>query len=304
MIPNTPYELARTLAHNLDQKYNNTALSMQYAWWMLETVTQQTKANLLARNTLSLSSAQHQQLDHWVERQMHEDMPLQYLIGTVPFGDCTIHVEPPILIPRPETEYWCFSLIDALQKMPHQSFTLLDIGTGSGCIAIALARAFPHATIYATDISPHALALAQKNALHNNVSNITFVLSDLFDHLPKNIKFDLIVSNPPYIAHNEWQTLDPSVRAWEDKNALIASQEGIGTLQKIINKAPAYIQPTTPLRTYNIPQLIVEIGYQQGSIVASLFRNAHFYKISVNKDLQGNDRTVVGYSSDETHSIT
>jgi release factor glutamine methyltransferase len=300
----TPRELIHTLAHTLDQKYQDTAVSTNYAWWMIEAITQQTKRDLLVQPTVLLSPAQQKQLNEWVHQQLVDHIPLQYLIGSVPFGDCTIFVEPPILIPRPETENWCFALIEKLKKLPYQSLRILDLGTGSGCIAIALARALPHATIYATDISPDALTLAQKNATQNNVTNIRFIHSDLFKELSQDMQFDLIVSNPPYIAFEEWDTLDLSVRAWEDTKALIAPEQGIGLLKKIITQAPAYLEPDPALYAHRIPHLIVEIGYQQGATVAALFGAAHFYKVTIEKDLSGLDRIVTGYSNNEVHSLT
>ncbi len=299
-----PHEFIHTLAHNLDRKYQDAALSTNYAWWMLEEVMQQTKTNILSQKTITLSPAQQKKLTEWMRQQVENHVPLQYLIGTVPFGDCTINVEPPILIPRPETENWCFALIEKLKKLPHQSLHILDLGTGSGCIAIALARALPQATIYAIDISMHALALAQKNAMQNKVTNIRFIHSDLFKELPHDMRFDLIVSNPPYIAHDEWDTLDLSVRGWEDKKALLAPDEGLGLLKKIITQAPFYLKPDPALHTHRIPHLVVEIGHEQGAPVAALFRAAHFFKVNIEKDLPGLDRIVTGYINNEVHPLT
>ena len=166
--------------------------------------------------------------------------------------------------------------------------------TGSGCIAIALAQAFSQATIYALDISDHALALAAKNARHNNVSNITFLQSDLFQALPADVRFDMIIANPPYISSQEWQTLDQSVKQWEDQTALIASDNGLSILRKIIELSPSHLKPNPELAAAHLPQLIVEIGHLQGPMVQQLFQENNFYDTVIEKDLQGNDRIVSG----------
>lgn len=297
-------KLITTITQSLLQKYEDSSLATNYAWWMVEAITNQTKMQLLADNTIGLSSSQQQQLDVWIQKQVHDHMPLQYLLGTVPFGDCTIQVAPPILIPRSATEQWCMSLITQLQKVSQQPLHILDIGTGSGCIAIALARALPQATIWAVDISPQAIALAQKNARHNNVHNIRCIESDLFTRIPSDVRFDLIVSNPPYIGIDEQDTLDLSVRNWEDTQALFATENGIGILKKIITQAPTYLHPHSIVQTYNIPQLIVEIGYQQGALISSLFREAQFHDVHIAQDLQGHNRTVAGYRRHVVHTNT
>jgi release factor glutamine methyltransferase len=286
--------LIQSIALDLNKKYQDMVLSTRYAWWMLQAITNKNKTSLLLQKP-RLSTAQQTQLNHWIDKQTHHHMPLQYLIGSVPFGNCTITVEPPILIPRPETEQWCLTLIKKLQQLPSHPLTILDIGTGSGCIAIALAKAFTHATIYAVDISSHALRLAQQNAQRNNVHNIIFLESNLFEKIPATIRFDMVVSNPPYIAQQEWLELDPSVRAWEDPQALIAADEGTAILKKIIAQTKSYLKPQSLCSAYNIARLVVEIGHQQGAMVASFFKKAKFDNVTIEKDLFGNDRIVTGY---------
>jgi release factor glutamine methyltransferase len=289
------YHIIQPIIKQLEAVYSDAILCEQYAWWMLEAITQQTKASLLSQSSISLTEVQKQQLNNWITQQVTEHIPLQYLLGSVPFGDCTIQVKPPILIPRPETEEWCLALIDKLKALPHHTFSILDLCTGSGCIAIALAKAFPHATIYATDISQKALELAQQNAALNHVTNIIFLTSDIFKAIPKDCSFDIIVSNPPYISHTEWKKLDQSVRNWEDQKALIASQNGTAILKNIINNASFYLNPQSPLIHHAIPQLIVEIGHTQSKHLKSFFYKAGFSDTVIKKDLYGNDRIAVGY---------
>jgi len=289
--------LSRNIEHKLQTRYEDKTLCNQYAWWMIETVTQKKKAELLAQKEFNFTKKQIDTLKDWILKQIEEKEPLQYLLGSVPFDGLEILVEPPILIPRPETEELCYKIISYLNNLKYKKLTILDIGTGSGCIALTLAKALPESTIYATDISEKALSLAQKNAKHNGIQNIKFIKSDVYDQLyqsDKNIKFDLIISNPPYITKNEWQDLDESVKNWEDTQALVANHEGLEIIEKIILGAPQFLKKNTQLIEKKIPQLIIEIGYKQGSSVAKLFEKANFVDIVVEKDLENKDRFVKG----------
>ena len=152
-----------------------------------------------------------------------------------------------------------------LQQLDSKQITILDVCTGSGCIAIALAKAFPQATVYATDIADQAIACSQENIVHNKTSNVKLIKSDLFKSIPPQLKFDLIVGNPPYIAADEWTTLEPSVTLWEDKRALVAPDGGLGIIAQIINQAPSLLKPNSDLEEHNIPQLVLEIDFTRGT---------------------------------------
>lgn len=272
--------------------YDDPTLCRQYAWWTLETITDTNKAALIAHNTINLTPAQQQTLEAWLTKMITEKMPIQYLIGSVPFNDLDILVEPPTLIPRPETEEWCLTLIEQLLPLANTKLSILDLCCGSGCIALALAKALPASCVHASDIADTALALSKKNAVHNNIINVTFIKSDLFDALPHPSTYDLIVSNPPYITPQEWQELDESVAKWEDKNALVAQHNGLELLKKIIEQAPAYIQKNDAMQQKHIPQLVVEIGYLQGQAVADLMHAAGYNNVTIHTDLEGKDRVV------------
>lgn len=287
-------DVVTNIAHKLCNTYCDETLCMQYAWWVLESITHTTKNNLLLQDTIILTREQTDTVLHWIDQQVKENIPLQYLIGSVPFAECEIVVEPPILIPRPETEEWVTNIITQIKKSGIASFRVLDLCTGSGCIAVALAKAFPQATIYATDISKQALILAQKNASHNNVS-IKFFHADLFEGVPIDLTFDIIIANPPYISAQEWKTLDVSVRMWEDNLALIAPHEGLGLLHNIITSALPFLATNKGFKQQNIPNLLVEIGYKQGPAVKKIFEDAGYNHILIHKDLFGNDRLVSGY---------
>jgi release factor glutamine methyltransferase len=280
------------IEHKLATIYPDPVLCAQYAWWIMQAITQRTQQDLLLNNP-ALSPEQHAELTRWLHALINDKKPIQYLIGSVPFCDLEIVVQPPILIPRPETEEWCIDLIQELKKMGPQyaPLTILDLCCGSGCIALALAKALPHATVYATDIDSAALTLARQNTTHNNVNNIIFVQSDVCDELP-NVRFDLIVANPPYITPQEYVSLDASVKNWESKHALMADDNGLAIIKKIIAQAPHFIKPNKQLQEHNIPQLVLEIGYLQADAVVDLLAAAGYNSIEIRKDLAGHNRTV------------
>lgn len=283
-------------------RYKDSTLTHQYAWWMLEEITQRKPIDLVMSDEITLSSAQEEKLNSWIKAQVENHEPLAYLIGWVPFMRARIFCKPPTLIPRPETEEWCSELIDVLKMnrsvRPEElrgHFSILDLATGSGCIAIALAQAFPHARIVATDVASTALELARQNAAYNNVPNIEFIQSDVYEHLPtgdEQNKFDLIISNPPYIAPEEWESLDTSVSRWEDPGALAAPDHGLAIIKKIIRDAHHWLKQK---ESTDVPRLVLEIGFKQGPAVKKLMEQAGFKKVEIKKDLAGKNRTVRGY---------
>lgn len=284
-------EIVREIAHKLETRYRDPTLREQTAGWILENITGKKKIDLIATGAIKLTSNDQQQLEQWIDKIVNQHMPLAYLIGSVPFNGLEILLQQPVLIPRPETEEWVINLIKQLQQLENQKLTILDIGTGSGCVALALAKALPQAIVCGTDISDTALELAQKNAQHNNISNAKFFKSDIFNSVSKEQTFDLIVANPPYIAQDEWQALDPSVKQWEDKHALLAQEEGLALVKKIIDQARAHLKPNNEFELQNIPNLVIEIGYRQGPAVQKLLLNADYQAVEIVKDLEGKDRT-------------
>lgn len=272
--------------------YHEEKLCEQYAWWMLEAITRSDKATLIAIDEVQLSESEQATLKSWLDRMVNEHMPLQYLLGTAPFLDLEILVEPPVLIPRPETEEWTANLIEKLKKLHNKKITVLDICSGTGCIALAIAKALPETQVYATDISEKAIELAKRNAKHNKISNVTFIQSDLYNELETDKLFDLIVSNPPYISFDEFEDLDDSVTTWEDKQALVAADDGTAIIEDIIEDAPDYLKINEDMHKEKIPQLWIEIGYKQGPTVLDLCRSFGFPHAQVHKDLEGKDRYV------------
>jgi len=189
--------------------------------------------------------------------------------------------------------------------LENKKISILDLATGSGCIALALAYHLPLATIVATDSADTALTLTKKNSEHNKLQNVICIKSDLFMSIPIDVRFDLIVSNPPYIALSEISDLDVSVTQWEDHKALFADDDGLAIIKQIIAQAPCFIKKNNEMQNKNIPQVVIEIGCTQGALVKDLMSSACYNDVLVHKDLEGKDRFVTGrvdYVADSYYS--
>jgi len=186
--------------------------------------------------------------------------PLQYILGTQEFMGFEFEVTPAVLIPRHDTEV----LVAEAVKRGEQARTALDIGVGSGCIAVALAKLLPQATVYGVDQSGPALALAQRNA-EKNGARVTLYEGSLFEPFPGE-RFDLIVSNPPYIPTADLDTLQPEVREHEPRAALDGGADGLDFYRIIIPAAPDHLNPGG--------WLIFEVGVDQAEGVLAIFRES------------------------------
>lgn len=294
-VPTTPlpvHELIAQCAASLTSEVTADSAT-HYAWWLIENLTKQSRASLLAQKTIALSSTQRATLETWLDDIVIRHKPLAYILGTTPFINLTMLVEPPTLIPRPETEEWVEHLIVRYTPLKNEPLRLLDLCTGTGCIALSCAKAFPKATVIGSDISENALTLARKNAQLNHITNATFVHSDLFAQLPPQ-KFDLILANPPYIAPEERTTLAPSVTEWEDPRALFADEKGLGIIKKIIQQAPHWLANNALIISHNLPNLAIEIGHTQEKAVVSLVAHNGYEAIMCLKDRAGKARVVMG----------
>jgi len=296
--------LTRQISKQLQSVYSDSILCQQYAWWILEAIIKKNKAELIAQEIIMLGPEQQSTINQWVDKLVNEKMPIQYLIGSVPFNGVEILVESPVLIPRPETEEWCLKLTKQLALLENRQITISDLCAGSGCIALALAKKLPQATVYASDLSQQAIALIKRNIAHNKILNVTALHSDLFVSIPLGMQFDLIVSNPPYVSLDEWKQLNKSVTIWEDSSALIADHDGLAIIEKIIIQAPQFIKSNSEIREKNIAQIVIEIGHQQGQAVIQLMEQAGYNNILVQKDLEEKDRTVSGRIDNVATTIT
>lgn len=247
--------------------HSQTDLTAQESWWLIEHIFKQTRTKIVTSDY----QPQPNEIDQ-LRSILHEiqttKKPLGYILGSMPFLDLILKIQPPILIPRPETEEWVELLIQKLNPYKENINTILDIGTGSGCIALALAQAFPKTCITGVDINPQALRLAQTNAQFNHIANATFTKSNLWQNLEQK-KFDLIVSNPPYIDPAKKSSISDQVLLWEDHQALFAANQGLDLITQIIQTADQFLTPN------NLPvQLILEIDSDQHEVVESIAINA------------------------------
>ncbi len=271
-------------------------LAQQEAWWMLQSLLNKTKADLCTLNNIELSQAQQGLLDEWVKQRVCDQKPLQYILGSVPFCDLTIQVRTPILIPRPETEEWTFWLIERFKLLNIHGLRILDLCTGTGCIGIALAYHLPSSSVIGIDINPEAIALAQENKKAGNLSNIQFIQSDLYTQLPIDIKFDLIVSNPPYLCPSEYQALTEDVKKWEDYQALVAQDRGMQIYRRIILDAHRYLDKVHRRESLtHAPAFVCEIGPAQVKFIKDLLIEGGFKKAELISDLQGLPRWAIAF---------
>jgi len=214
-----------------------------------------------------------------VAQRLKNNEPPQYIVGWAEFCDLKLAVDERVLIPRPETEELVQMILDENEQ---DRRTVLDIGTGSGAIALALAEKRKEWEITASDVSEKALELAQLNAKRHQIS-LNFILSDVFENIQG--QYDIIVSNPPYIAFDETYEMDQSVIRFEPDSALFAEKQGLAIYQNIAEAAHQFLNPQG--------KIYLEIGYKQGPAVKDLFEKAFpTKKVRVHRDIFEKDRMI------------
>ena len=201
--------------------------------------------------------------------------PIQYITGETEFFGLPFRVTRDVLIPRPETEHLVEKVLSLAGRFP--ATRIVDVGTGSGAIAVTLAHALPHACITAVDLSARALAVAEGNAKRNGV-DLRFLEGDLLAPVAEE-RFDIVVSNPPYVAATDRDTLSVEVREYEPALALFAGDDGLEIYRRLIPAAFAVLVPGG--------FLLLEIGFGQSPIIAALIASAGFAQIEFTPDLQG-----------------
>ncbi len=211
-------------------------------------------------------------------------IPLQYITGEQEFMGLTFQVNPGVLIPRQDTEV----LVEEALKVITSGMEVLDLCTGSGCIAVSIGKLRPDVKVQGADISPEALKVSEENARKNGV-NLHFFLSDMFEKVRGT--FDVIVSNPPYIPTEVIQGLMPEVKDFEPHLALDGREDGLWFYRILAKEGKKYLKPGG--------FLMVEIGCDQGKDVSRIFKDNGYCDIKVIKDLAGLDRVVTG--KDERH---
>lgn len=226
------------------------------------------------------------QIDQFVRRRISRE-PLQYILGYTEFYGIKIMLGAGVLIPRPETELLVEAAIKIISKFEGRSskFKIIDLCTGSGCIALALARRFTDTKVYGTDISEAALGYAGKNARINSITNVTFLNGSLFDPLRKHLRFDLIISNPPYIRRQDIKDLQPEIKDWEPVEALDGGEDGLDYYRAIIPEAGNYLKKHGCL--------MFELGIHHAKAVRKIAEDEGFRNISLIKDYAGIDRILI-----------
>lgn len=215
-----------------------------------------------------------------------KERPIAYIVGNREFMGLDFFVKEGVLIPRPDTETLVEELIEISKGK--DNLNILDIGTGSGAITISLAKYIQNSTLTSVDISDIALEIGRKNAISNKVEEqISFIQSDVFSQVDNNFKFDIIVSNPPYIRKDVIETLDKQVKDYEPYNALEGGEDGLDFYRKITEQGRSYLKKGGILA--------YEVGHDQAEDVKIIMKNNGYTNIYTKKDLQGFDRAVIGF---------
>lgn len=247
---------------------------------LLEYVTGKGRTYIMAFGETPLTDAQQQQLEALLQRRKQGE-PVAHLTGVREFWSLPLFVSPATLIPRPDTE--CL-VEQALARLPAKKCHILDLGTGTGAIALALASERPDCDVTAVDRMPDAVALARRNAEHLAIRNVRILQSYWFSALPGQ-RFDMIVSNPPYIDAQDPHLAEGDVR-FEPLSALVADANGMADIIHIIDHARQVLTPGG--------YLLLEHGWQQGDAVRAAFQQAGYSDVETCRDYGGNERVTCG----------
>lgn len=253
--------------------------------WMLCHVLDCSVLDLIIYKQQDITEEAHQELEEMIRRRTLRE-PIQYILGVHEFMGLPFKVEKGVLIPRQDTE----SLVEYIvQYVSEQPVKILDIGTGSGAIAVALAHFLNYADVTSVDISKDALEIAHENVKINGVEDrVTLIQSDLFENVSLDA-YDIIVSNPPYISEEDLMALEPEVRDHEPELALYGGVDGLDFYKSIIPEAIGYLKPNG--------LLIFEAGYDQAQAIAGLFEMHGYEDIGIFSDLRGIPRFIYGHSN-------
>ncbi|MDZ4141860.1 MAG: peptide chain release factor N(5)-glutamine methyltransferase [Methylotenera sp.] len=251
------------------------ALKVNHAW-------------LIAHENDALQPNIHAEFEALLNRRLHGE-PMAYILGCREFYGLELMVTPDTLIPRPDTETLVEAVLGKIPLRENDEIRILDLGTGTGAIALAIAKHRPQASVTAVDASTAALEIARKNAENLNIVNVQFVLSHWFDNLDNennNVnQFDVIVSNPPYIEQNDAHLTQGDLR-FEPLSALVSGVDGLDDIRQIINNCLIHLKPQG--------WLMLEHGYNQAELVTDLLAQTGLTNLETIKDIAGNNRVTIG----------
>ena len=212
--------------------------------------------------------------------------PIAYILGEWEFYSLAFEIEPPVLVPRPETEHLVEVVLEVLGDRPAR---VLDVGTGSGCVSIAIAHNAPNCSVVTSDIREAFLELARRNAERHHVADrIAFLKGDLFEAVAsEDARFDVICSNPPYVAQPAWEGLSPTITRYEDPTALLAGLDGLEVIRRLVAEAQEYLVPGG--------MLAFEMGMGHYDAVRELLQEGGYENVAARRDLAGLDRIAIGH---------
>ena len=246
--------------------------------WLLCDLLELKRIDLYLKFEDIINKSKLKKLKSWIKRRIQRE-PLQYITGKVEFYGLKFISTPQALIPRPETERLVDITLNSLKKIPEPK--ILEIGTGSGCVSIAVSNKKPRANILSLDISKNALELAEINAKSNNCKNINFLEMDFLNEIPDG-RFDILISNPPYIPQKEIENIMPEVKDYEPRIALTDFEEGLNFYYRIAKVGRTLIPNGI---------IILEVGLgNHPQKVFSLFKEAGFDQLELIKDYNNNER--------------
>ncbi|MFZ5800866.1 MAG: peptide chain release factor N(5)-glutamine methyltransferase, partial [Candidatus Omnitrophota bacterium] len=213
-------------------------------------------------------------------------LPLQYILGWVEFMGLNFKVDPRVLIPRPETEILVEAVLEETRRLKIEDGRLIDLGTGSGNIAVSLAKHLPNCRILATDISSVAITVARENSrLNGTDGQIEFLVCDLFSAIDSDKCFDVVVSNPPYISQQEMEGLAPEVKS-EPREALFGGLDGLDFYRRIIKESPVFLKKNG--------LLIMEMGHNQSQAIQEIIRQSGLYRFEkIVNDYRDIERVII-----------
>lgn len=284
-MADTPLELARAAAQYMAERgIENARLESEL---LLASVLGVSRLGLYLQHDRPLTEAEKASFRAVVRRRLRRE-PLQYILGEVHFRELTLRVDRRVLVPRPETEVLVGEVLRwAASRGAAEGLTAADIGTGSGAIALSLAQEGPFRRVVATDVSADALSVAEENARRTGlVDRVEFRRGNLWEVFGREERFDVVVSNPPYVSESERAGLPPEVGEWEPAQALFAPGGGLGVVEALVDGAPEHLRPGG--------LLALEVGVGQAAAVARRIEERRAYgPARVVKDLAGRERVVV-----------